>query len=63
MKMLNKLFSVSNNVGKAKYVVSFHDGVKVHKDKSPFFDIAIFTNKKKLSSFVCNLERDGYKAK
>ena len=49
------------NIGKAKYVVNFHDGVKKHKDNSPFFDIEIFKNKKKRDLFIKQLTDEGYK--
>ena len=56
----NKHYYTLSNIGKAKYVVKFHDGIKLHKDKSIFYDIAIFKNKKKLNSFVKQLTVDGY---
>lgn len=49
------------SIGKAKYVVSYHDGIKQHKDGSEFFDIAIFRNKQKLKTFINNLKSQGYK--
>ena len=49
-----------HNVGRAKYVVNFHDGVKTHSDGSEFFDIAIFSNKKKMKDFIKSLKVDGY---
>ena len=55
-----KMYRVTNNIGKSKYVVSYHDGEKLHNDGSPFFDIAIFSNKKKLSVFVDGLLKSGY---
>ena len=55
-----KQYNIRYNIGKAKYVVNFHDGVKRHKDGSMFFDIAIFSNKKKMTKFVTNLKWDGY---
>ena len=55
-----KQFHIQNNIGKAKYIVSHHDGKKKHRDGSLFFDMTIFKNKKKLSSFVSNLKRIGY---
>jgi hypothetical protein len=56
-----KVFNEQENIGKAKYVVNFHDGIKQHKDCSPFFDIKIFTNKKIKNAFVKTLESQGYK--
>ncbi len=55
-----KLFYFQYNVGKAKYVVNYHDGIKTHRDGSQFFDIEIFKNKKKLAKFVAGLVADGY---
>ena len=43
------------NVGKAKYVVSYSNGKKKHKDGSEFFDIAIFSNKKAKNQFITEL--------
>ena len=48
------------NVGKVKYVVNFHDGVKKHKDGSDFFDIECFKNKNSFMKFVKDLEKQGY---
>lgn len=56
-----KLFNTMGNIGRAKYVVNFHDGVKQHKDGSPFFDIEIFKNKVKRNAFVSGLQKQGYK--
>jgi len=53
-------FNVMQNVGKAKYIVNYHDGSKRHKDGSNFFDIRIFHNKKLLNTFIRKLKSDGY---
>jgi len=55
-----KTYYIQYNIGKAKYVVNFYDGVKKHNDGSPFFDIAIFKNKKKLNTFTDQLKTVGY---
>jgi len=55
-----KRFNVKYNVGKVKYLVSYHDGQKKHKDGSDFFDIATFKNKKKLEIFIKSLESVGF---
>jgi len=55
-----KIYYNQYNIGKSKYVVKHHDGKKIHKDGSRFFDIAIFSNKKKRDSFIKDLEADGY---
>jgi hypothetical protein len=60
MKMSKKTFFQQDNIGLAKYTISFHDGIQVHRDGSPFFAIAIFKNKKKLKQFCDNLILDGY---
>ena len=54
-----KRFNVMYNVGKVKYVVNFHDGIKKHKDGSDFFDIKCFKNKLKFNAFVKDLEKQG----
>jgi hypothetical protein len=48
------------NVGKAKYVLKSHDGIKTHKDNSPFYDIEIFKNKKIFNSKIKELLSKGY---
>lgn len=58
-----KEFNEMQNVGKAKYVVNHHDGVKQRPDGSPFFDISIFSNKRKKGGFVAGLMRRGYKVR
>jgi hypothetical protein len=55
-----KEFRLKHNVGKVKYLVSYHDGVKKHKDGSKFFDIACFQNKVKLRAFTQSLVSQGY---
>ena len=55
-----KTFSTMENVGKVRHLVSFHDGVKTHKDNSPFFDVRTFTRKCDARRFVSGLVADGY---
>lgn len=55
-----KKFNLQFNIGKAKYVINYHDGVKTNKDGSQFYDIAIFKNKKKAKSFITDLKKKGY---
>lgn len=55
-----KTFNTMQNVGKAKYAVNFHDGIKKHADGSNFFDIAIFSNKRDVKTFTDNLKNNGY---
>lgn len=57
---MTKQFYTQNNIGKAKYTVSMHDGIGTHKDGSPFFGIAIFKNKKKLKGYINKLLAEGY---
>jgi len=59
--MTDKTYHIQYNIGKARYVVSFHDGHKTHPDGSPFFDIAIFTNKRGLLKAIDRLEKQGYR--
>ena len=54
------LFYVQQSVGKARYVVSFHDGTKRHKDGSPFYDIRICHNAKEKDIFVRSLKAQGF---
>jgi hypothetical protein len=60
---MNKVFYIQNNIGTAKYVVNFHDGVQKHNDGSDFYAIAIFHNKKKLAKYVKDLKLKGYQEK
>jgi hypothetical protein len=55
-----KTFHLQYGVGTAKYLVSFHDGVKKNEDGSSFFDCRIFSNKKELNAFLKELWNDGY---
>lgn len=55
-----KTFNQMMNIGKAKYVVNHHDGIKTHNDGTPFFDINTFSNKKKLNTFIKGLKEEGY---
>jgi hypothetical protein len=56
-----KKYYIMYGVGKAKYVVNFHDGEKKHKDGSEFYDIRIFKNIKDLEAFTNDLRTQGYK--
>lgn len=42
---------VTENIGRAKYVLNWPDGSK-HKDGSEFIAIAIFKNKKKMAAYA-----------
>lgn len=55
-----KQYNLMYNIGRCRYVVNFHDGVKAHPDGSAFFDIGIFSNKKARDKFVSELKKDGF---
>ena len=55
-----KDYNVRTNIGAARYVVNFHDGVKTHADGSPFYDCHIIGNKRDLARFTRELRRVGY---
>lgn len=55
-----KTFKVYDGIGKAKHLVSFHDGTKTNLDGSEFFDIKIFKNKVMLNKFIKELHFQGY---
>lgn len=54
-------YYLQTNIGKSKYVVSYHDGVATHRDGSPFYGISIFKNKKKAEACMKELAKKGYK--
>ena len=56
-----KIYYTQENIGKVRYVVNFYDGIKKHKDGSPFFDIHTSHNKKDRDKFIKELIEDGYK--
>ena len=55
-----KRYQIQYNIGKAKYVVSFHNGVTKHQDGSAFFQVRIFKNKRALNAFIKELRANGY---
>ena len=55
-----KKFYEQHGIGKAKYTVSFHDGVSTNKDGSAFYGIKTFHNKPDLEKFKQELLREGY---
>ena len=57
---MKKNYYIQYNVGKVKYLVNFHDGVKTHKDGSAFYDVHCTNNKKDFQKFVKRLESLGY---
>lgn len=56
-----KEYYVMENIGRSKYVVNYHDGIKTHPDGSDFYDIAIFRNKPSMEAFIQELTRKGYR--
>jgi len=56
-----KVFKVNPQIGKVKYSISSHDGVKKHKDGSDFFDIETFKNKVDLEKAIKNYTSKGFK--
>ena len=56
---MNKTFNTVR-MRRGCHVLSTHDGVKVHADNSPFFDIEIFRNARALDSRVKELKSAGY---
>lgn len=57
---MNKIYYITHNIGRAKYIVNFHDGVKTHRDGSPFYDIRICKTRRELVEFIQQLEEDHY---
>lgn len=55
-----KRFTSRDGVGKAKYTVSYYDGIQTHKDGSPFWGMAIFKNKVKRDGFLKELKDQSY---
>jgi hypothetical protein len=55
-----KRFREQQNVGMAKYVVNFHNGVSKNRDGSDFWDIKIFKNKVQKNRFIRDLTAKGY---
>jgi len=57
---MNKQFHTQLNIGKAKYTISYHNGIDKHKDGSPFFGIYCFSNKIKFNARIKSLLDEGY---
>jgi hypothetical protein len=58
-----KNYYIQNNVGKAKYTISYFDGKTLNNDGSPFYGIKIFKNKVAFMRGIRDLEEQGYKSK
>lgn len=57
---VSRTFYESSNVGTAKYCVHIHDGIKMHADGSPFYDLRIFKDKRVKDAVVKRLIARGY---
>jgi len=57
---MTKQFRTQHNIGRAKYTISYQDGVSTHKDSSPYWGICIFSNKRKFEAKQKELIKDGY---
>ncbi len=55
-----KVFKVNPPIGKVKYSISSHDGVKKHNDGSDFYDIKIFKNKVDLEKGIKKYTSNGF---
>ena len=60
---MDKTFYIQKNIGKSKYVLNYNDGIQTHKDGSPFWGMAIFSNIKKLNNRIKELRLLGYQEK
>jgi len=56
-----KTYYIMYGVGSSKYTINYHDGVQTHKDGSPFYAIALFSDKRKFQAAIKMLESQGYK--
>lgn len=55
-----KNFNLMYNIGKAKYVINYHNGEDTHNDGSPFYGIKPFKNKRKFNQEISRLKKQGY---
>lgn len=55
-----KNYYIQCGIGRAKYVINYHDGISKYKDGSNFYDLHICSTKKSLKQFTDNLVRMGY---
>ena len=55
-----KTYRDNPQIGAVRHSVSFNDGMKTHKDGSPFFDLRVFKRSKDKEAFIRGLEADGY---
>jgi hypothetical protein len=59
--LMEKQFNLMYDVGRAKYVINYHDGIDTHSDGSPFFGIKLFSNKRLFEKAQKDLIKQGYK--
>lgn len=57
-----RVFNEQRNIGRAKYVINFHDGESTHGDGSPRYHIRIFKNARLKQRFVRELRAAGYRS-
>jgi len=55
-----KTYYTQGNVGKTRYLINYHDGVKKYSDGSDFYDIQAFQNKEKFKKAIEKLKSEGY---
>ena len=58
--MARKAYYVMCNVGKARYLLNYHDGHSTHADGSPFWGAACISNKRELARRIQELHKQGY---
>ena len=51
-------YYIQHNIGCAKYVLNYFDGIKKHHDGSNFYDIFIFKSKKALNTKLKELNHE-----
>lgn len=56
-----KTLNVMQNVGKAKYLINYHDGISTNRDGSPFYGVRICSSKKKLAIQLKGFKDQGYR--
>jgi hypothetical protein len=61
LPLMEKQFNLMYNVGRAKYVINYHDGIDTHSDGSLFFGIRLFSNKRLFEKAQKDLIKQGYK--
>lgn len=54
------VFKEQHSIGRSRYTIAYHDGIKKHRDGSEFFDLKIFSNKVELQKFKNELLSKNY---